>query len=266
MAMETTLGKKTRLLALAALVAVLPLGIWACEDSGDGPDGPTGPATQYNPQMNYPDATITAKIDGATPVAPGATFGIIATFKDANGLPVEGVPLVIVAEDGGAKGYFTYQTNPTLTDANGSASIRVLVSAGCPEDSYTFMIMPVRGPQTIGYVHVVVSGSGGGGTAIVTGVTLTTSTPSVVGGTPANFVATATATPSCTVRFQYQAAGPGLTITWTDAPSGATNPWLFPLTPAAVTVNSTLTVQVMAYCSETGEGIPSSTVNVTVTP
>jgi hypothetical protein len=258
MAMKTKLRRNARLLALLALIAVLPLGFCAC-DAGDGPDGPTGPSTTYNPEIDYPGAMIAADASKST-VAPGETFGIIATLKDANGIPVEGMPLVISAESGGARGCFDFQTNPTLTDESGKASIHVVVSAGCPNGSYTFVIAPVRGPQARGYVGVKVGDTGG--TAIVTGVTLTTSTPSVVEDTEATFIATATATPNCTVRFQYQAAGAGLTVAWANAPAGAANPWLFSLTP---TSQGTLTVMVSAYCGETGEGLVSSPVNVTVT-
>lgn len=255
--MKTRLKRDARLLVLFALLAALPLAIWACGDAGDDVNGPTGPETKYNPDTDYSGATITAKVNRSV-VGPGETFGILATFRDANGALVEGAPLTVWAENG-RTGYFTYQTNPTLTDRAGTASIRVNVSGGCPEDSYTFVIATRDSRSARGYAYVKVSGQGG--TPIVTGLTLTTSTPTVTAGNAATFVATATATPSCTVRFQYQAAGGGLNIAWTNAPAAATNPWLFPLTPTSA---GTLTVLVGAYCNETGRGLVSTPVNVTV--
>lgn len=263
--MKTKLGRDSRLLALFAILAALPLAIWACGDGDDGTSGPTGPSSKYNPKIDYPGATITAKANPST-VAPGETFGILATFKDANGNAVEGAPLAVFAENGAADGFFSYQTNPTLTDGNGNASIHVLVSAGAPEDSYTFVVAtypagPVDGPQARGYVQVKVSGTGG--SPAVTGITLTSPTPSVVAGTSANFIATATATPSCTVGFLYQATGAGLSTGWTPAPAGSINPWIFSLTP---TTAGTLTVLAAAYCVETPTvGLYSDPVNVTVT-
>lgn len=261
--MKTKLKRDARLLALFALIAALPLAIWACGDAGDSTDGPTGPGSVYNPNIDYPGATITAKANPSA-VAPGQTFGILANFKDANGLPVEGVPLGVWAENGHADAYFTYQTNPTLTDASGNASIHVGVSAGCPNDSFTFVVGtypagPINGPQARGYVYVKVGGSGG---PAVTDVTLTSPTSSVVLPNDPTFIATATATTSCTVRFSYQAAGAGLSTGWTAAPLTASNPWLFTLDPSTA---GTLTVLVAAYCNETGIGLVSDPVNVTVT-
>jgi hypothetical protein len=174
------------------------------------------------------------------------------------------MPLAISAEAGGAKGYFDYQTNPTLTDANGSASIRVLVSAGCPEDSYTFVIVPVGGPAARGYVHVVVSGDVASGSEAVTDVQLNSSTPTVTLGTSANFNATTIATAICTEAYIYQATGAGLNTSWLTIPACNGMPSCnFSVTP---TSTGTLTVQVAASCTETDMGDISGTVNVTVNP
>jgi hypothetical protein len=261
MTMKTRMKRDARLLALLALLAVLPLGVLGC-DAGDSPGAPTGPAAQYNPDIDYPGATITA-VANRSSVAPGGDFGIIATIKDANGMPIEGVPLVVSAEMGGAAGYFDFQTNPTLTDGSGKASIGVVVSAGCPAGSYRFMIAPLRGPTARGYVGVTVGGTGGGGTEAITSVALTTSTPSVVAGNAANFNATPTGTPECTEAYFYQAVGAGLSTDWLNLPQCAGSPSCnFAVTP---TSPGTVTVQVAASCTETDRGAWSPTVSVTVT-
>ena len=263
--MKTKLRRDARLLWLFTVLALLPFAIWACSDAGDAPSAPTGPSTKYNPDIDYPGATITANASPST-VAPGETFGVLATYRDANGIPVEGVPLIIAAENGGAIGHFGYQTNPTLTDANGTASIHVTVSAGCPEDSYTFVLGTRSSQSARGYVHVKVGGTSS--SPLVTGLSVVPQALSVVEGTQAVFLATADATTSCTVRFMYQAAGAGLTIPLRDAPPGSTNPWLFelpaPYAPGTL-IPGTLVVQVRAYCDETSLGLASDPVSVTVT-
>ncbi|HWR97836.1 MAG TPA: hypothetical protein VN317_05380 [Candidatus Methanoperedens sp.] len=257
--MSKRLRRDARLIALFAILAVLPLAIWACGDAGDGPGAPPAP----DPSA-YPGATITASVSSST-VGPGDTFTVLAFFKDANGRPVDGMPLAIFAENGGADGYFGYQTNPTLTAANGGASINVTVGADCPEGSYRFVIAtypaaPVNGPQARGYVGIEVSGTAGG-TPTVTGITLTTSTPTVTLPNDPVLVATATATPSCTVNFLYQAAGAGLDATFSPSPQPTTGTWLFTLDP---TTAGTLTVLVGAYCIETNDGLWSAPVSITV--
>lgn len=252
--------RDARLLVLLSLLALLPLAIWACADAGDGPGAPTGPSTKYNPGMDQKGATLVATASRST-VGPGETFGISATFKDANGLPVEGAPIIVGAEAGIRQPAFSYQTNPTLTDANGMASIKVTVPADCPLDSYTFVVATHAGvgaATTRTFVHIVV---GGTATAIVTGLTLTTSTATVEEDTAAVFLATATATPSCTVVFQYQATGAGVNIPWTNAPAGTRNPWQFSVTPPNA---GTLSVLVSAFCNENGRGLVSDPVTVTV--
>src|SRR5512143_1706859 len=134
--MNTRLKRDARLLLLFALLAALPLAIWACSDAGDSPGGPTGPSSKYNPNIDYPGATITARAEPSNVTAPGVVT-ILAYFKDANGLPVEGVPLTIVAE-GGATAYFSVDTNPTLTGSNGGASINLNVLDNCPTGSFGF--------------------------------------------------------------------------------------------------------------------------------
>jgi hypothetical protein len=174
--------------------------------------------------------------------------------------------LVAWAEDGGAAGSFSYQTNPTLTDADGNASIHVVVSADCPEDSYTFVIATRSAWSARGYAYIHVGGAPT--QPVVTGVTLLPTSLSVVEGTQATFLATVTATPACTVKFQYQAAGAGMNIPLRNAPPGSVNPWLFslpsPTAPGTLSVG-TLTVQVAAYCEETNTGLVSDPASVSVT-
>lgn len=235
--------RDARLLMLFAVLAALPLMIWAC-DAGDGPGGPTGPATQYNPNSDYPGATITA-VANTSSVAPGGEFDIIATFKDANGLPVQGVPLAVSAESGGALGYFGYNTSPTLTDGSGKASIGVVVSAGCPGGSYRFMIYPVRGPDARGYVGVMVAGEG---VATIESVEITTSTATITTGEDAAFEIAAVGVNGCTVEAQYRATGAGFNTTWLPEPPEVNDYFPFTLTPYST---GTLRVYARARCQQT---------------
>lgn len=262
--MKSTRRSDSRLLALFGVLALLPLAIWACTSAGDGPGAPTGPPTVYNPGMDQAGATIDVVVSDPT-VPPGGQIGILATFRDANGRPVHGAPLAVWPEAGDAAApYFSYNTNPTLTDANGQASIHINVSATCPNDSYTFVIAtypagPINGPQARGYAHVVVTGTGAN---IVTDITLITSTPSITLGQPANFLATAIATPGCAVRMQYQSIGGGLPSgSWLPVTPANINPWGFSLTPLST---GTLTVVARAYCSGGSTYVVSDPVNVTV--
>lgn len=194
--MKTRLRKDARLLALFAVLAALPLAIWACGDAGDSPGGPTGPGSKYNPNIDYPGATITTRVNPST-VSPGETFGILATFRDANGLPVEGVPLITWV-DGGAGAYFSIQTDPTMTDASGNASIHLFANEWCPNDSYTFVIATQRAWSARGYAHVKVTGATAGA---VTAVSVTGEAAPTVGA-DATYVATVTAT--CTYELEFQ--------------------------------------------------------------
>lgn len=259
--MKARTRRDSRLLAMFGILAVLPLAIWACTDAGDAPAPPTGPGTRYDPRMDQRGATITATATNST-WAPGTIQGITAVFRDGNGLPVEGAPLAISTEGNFSHPPFTFNTNPTLTDGNGMASIKVTVPADCPTDSYTFVIStfpagPVDGPMARGYVHIVVSGAG---SAAITSIVLSTTTPSVTLPDDVNLQAVATATAGCTPALSYKATGAGINVpNWTGVPGS--NPWLFSLDPSAP---GTLTVFVAAFCTETGEGLVSDAVNVTV--
>ncbi len=230
--MKSTKRSDARRLALFGLLALLPLAIWAC-DAGDAPGPPTGPATVYNPAMDQTGATITAQASSST-VNAGTTFGISATFKDANGRPVEGAPLGVWPEAGDRSApYFSYATNPTLTDANGQASMHIYVVPTCPSDSFTFVVAThpgLDGPFARALVHVVVRGSG---VPIPPGG-VTVSTPSTPTGNVALFVGEAetytTGGASCnnndTVEYELSATDqtatgwsttPSATFTWATA-------------------------------------------------
>lgn len=203
--MRTTRGAK-RLIPLLALLLFFPLAIAGC-DAGDGGGDPTGPSTQYVPGMDFPGASLTATATPST-VAPGERVGILATFRDANGVPVQGVGVGVYPEAGTASApYFSYETNPTLTDSSGTASIGVWVSAGCPRGSYTLVVQTFPGAPsdaafTKAYVHIRVAGTGTGAVLSVTlsgPATLTLSGASVSGAYQADVVAA-----GCTPEIAFQ--------------------------------------------------------------
>jgi hypothetical protein len=244
--MKTRLTRDARLLVLFAVLAALPLAIWACSDAGDGPGGPTGPSSKYNPNIDYPGATITTRAEPSSVAAPGVVT-ILAFFKDANGLPVEGVPLTIVAE-GGASAFFTVQTNPTLTGPNGGASINITVLAECPTGSYGFLIRTQRAWSAEGHVGFEVTGGGGGGGVTVTSVAIVADQPSVTAGADAFFTITAVAPSGCTAEVQYNAVGAGLLTGWFPLVADGLLP---PGQYSVGTISAgTLTVQARATCVE----------------
>lgn len=161
--MKTTAMTAARLVSALALAA----GLWACSNNaGDEPVPPTGPGTEYNPETDTPGARIRV---AATPdsVAPGEEFDLVSVFTNADGQPVDGVPLTAEADAGGAvdpnasAGCFTFFTNPTLTDAGGHASIGVRVSSDCPNESYTFKVSSTSpGPRAHGIASIHVRGTG----------------------------------------------------------------------------------------------------------
>jgi hypothetical protein len=168
--MKTTRKTVARLLPLLAILAVLPFAVWSCEDAGDEPDGPTGPFSQYNPEMDTPGAKIKVSVKGET--FPGGEFDLMASFTDGDGKPVPGVPLTAQAETGtgNVAKYFTFDVNPSITSAQGKASIHVKIAADCPEGSYRFVVYsapggagPVNGPYARGFAGVTVSGVGTAG-------------------------------------------------------------------------------------------------------
>jgi hypothetical protein len=266
--MKTTRTSVARLLPLLTLLALLPISPLGCADDGSEVNDPTGPSTQYNPVTDLPGATIA--LNGNFSVGPGGGFDVIATFRNAAGVAVNGVPLVIRAETGGGAvaGYFSFDTNPTLTDGAGRASIHVNVSATCPRGSYrlvvrTFPAGPVNAPFATAYTGVMVEGVG---ISIVSSVSLTTSTSSVTLPNNAIFNAVAVAAGTCQLVMEYQAAGAGIGPTsWTSLGGPPTdNPKLFSLTPTSV---GTLTVLVRAYCVGNVAGaVTSDSVAVTVAP
>jgi hypothetical protein len=262
--MKATRTTVARLLPLLALLALLPFATWSCEDAGDEPAGPTGPGSQYNPAMDTPGARIKVQTQGE--VGPGGEFDLIAAFTDGDGRPVQGIPLTAQAETGTGKvvDYFTFDTNPTITNAQGRASIHVNVSADCPEGSYHFVVSsspggdgPVNGPYARGFAGVTVSGVG---TAAVSVVTLITTTPTVelVSGLGnAVFSIEATKTDTCTLVITYDAVGVGYAVSGSTYHTG--------LLSLPVSSTGTLTVQVTGYCSEDPtETVLSAPVSVTV--
>lgn len=245
-----------RFFPLLAILLLLPLGLFGC-DAGDGGGDPSGPSTQYTPGMDLPGATLTARLDRGG-IAPGDEFVVVANFRDANGVPVEGIPVGVYAEAGSASApYFTFLTNPSLTDREGYASIGVIVSPGCPSGSYT-LVVQTASPFIRTFVHFGVSGEG---TAAVLSVTLTTPTSTVTLPGNATFVVDLTTTAGCTpvVEASYAGAGvnPSPGFAMVDYPT-------FSLTPQSP---GTLTVVVRAYCDGTdpSTAVVSSPVNVTVT-
>ncbi|HEY6000364.1 MAG TPA: hypothetical protein VI078_13835 [bacterium] len=213
--MNTRLKRDARLLVLFAVLAALPLAIWACSDAGDSPGGPTGPSSKYNPNIDYAGATITTRAEPSSITAPGVV-SILAYFKDANGLPVEGVPLSIAAE-GGASAYFSAQTNPTLTGPNGGASINLNVLETCPTGSYAFTIYTGRAWSAEGHVGFMVTGGSGGGTGAVTSVVITSGNQAPLLNATEKYVATVTETCSSgyVLEFNFD-DGLGWTIAAAD--------------------------------------------------
>jgi len=246
-----------RFLAAALLLAGLPF--IGCADAGDDGGTPTGPAAQYTPGMDFVGSTISTRTSGE--VSQGMRFEILAQFLDGTGMPVEGVPLLAWDEEDGC---FSFATDPTLTNADGKASIPVFVSPTCLEGSYTITVStapvePLNGPRVDAFVHVYVRSSS---VAAVTSISLETTTASVEIPADANFVATALATASCNLRMDYQAAGAGLSISWTSLGVPPDNPSLFAVTPTSA---GALTVVVRAYCSGGSTYIVSDPVTVNVT-
>jgi hypothetical protein len=258
-----------RFLPTLFLCAAAAVALTGCYSSGPDSSTPTGPSSKYNPQIDYPGAKITAT--GPDTAYIGTGFDVVATFVDGNGHPVEGIPLIIVAENslGRVNGYFSFITNPTLTDGNGHASLGVKVLAGCPEESFTFHVFtqpadPAKAPTADGYAHVHVKD---GHIPAVSAVTLTTTTPSVTVPTAANFIATVDANAYCDLVVQYEAAGV-LTAGWTNTPTPSGNPNLFSIDTSTVGTTGTLTVVARAYCSNSTppiEYVVSSPVNIAVT-
>jgi len=168
MAMNATHKTVARLLPLLAILAVLPFSICSCTKVGDEPEGPTGPASQYNPQMNTPGAKIVVRTEGSS--EPGGVFALSAAFTDGDGRPVAGIPLTVQAETGTGNvvGYFTFEANPNVTDAQGRISTHVTVADSCPPGSYTFVVSsapggvgPVNGPYARGFGSVYVGAIAG---------------------------------------------------------------------------------------------------------
>ena len=256
--MKTRLRKDARLLALFAVLAALPLAIWACGDAGDSPGGPTGPASKYNPNKDYPGATITTS---GRPVDGGAGRDL----RDpgdlpgrATALPVEGVPLFISAEIGGAGGYFSYQTNPTLTDAQRERlDPRDRHRLAVPRAATRFVIVTQRAWSAQRGTRTSRSAAPRRRPVVTGDDAPAPRRRASSSGTQATFLATVTATPACTIRFQYQASGAGMNIPEERRRRGSVNPWLFslpsPTAPGTLSVG-TLTVQVAAYCEETNDG------------
>jgi hypothetical protein len=158
--MKTTKKTVARLLPLLALLSLLPFATCSCEDAGDEPAGPTGPSSQYNPEMDYAGAKLVVKAEPGV-VGPGDFFDLIATFTDAEGRPVSGVPLTAQVEAGGVGAEnFTFTTNPTMTNQQGRASIRVDISLTCPSGSYSFIVSSTMpGPRALGQSGITVKGS-----------------------------------------------------------------------------------------------------------
>lgn len=260
----TASGKSvTRLLPVLALLAVLPFSILSCTKAGDEPEGPTGPGSQYNPELDTPGAKIAVDVDRN--VSPGVKFALAAAFTDGDGRPVPGVPLTVQVETGTGNvvGYFQFEANPNITDAQGRISTHLTPAADCPNGSYTIVVFsapggdgPVNGPHARGYGGIYV---GGAGVAAVTQVTLTTSTPVVVMPGNAVFQVDVVNTSTCTPQITFQAAGAGLAV-----PAGTAGSALIDLTPTAP---GTLVVIAAAYCTETPtQKVYSDPVSVTVNP
>jgi len=203
--MKTNRKTVARLLPLLAILAVLPFATWSCEDAGDEPDGPTGPYSQYNPEMDTPGATIKVGVKGDT--FPGSEFDLMATFTDGDGKPVQGVPLTAQAETGTGNvvTYFTFDVNPSITSAQGKASIHVRIAADCPGGSYQFVVYSAPSnssvtPYARGFAGIKV---GAGGVATVTSVSVIAGPNAVTQFDAASYVARVTTTAGCTPEVQF---------------------------------------------------------------
>jgi hypothetical protein len=203
--MKTTRKTVARLLPLLAILAVLPFAVWSCEDAGDEPDGPTGPYSQYNPELDTPGAAIKVSVKGDT--FPGGEFDLMARFTDGDGRAVQGVPLTAQAETGAGNvvKYFTFDVNPSITSAQGHASIHVRIAADCPQGSYQFMVYSAPADSTVapyarGYAGIKV---GEGGVSTVTGVSVIAGPNAVTQFDAASYVARVTTTAGCTPEVQF---------------------------------------------------------------
>jgi hypothetical protein len=199
--MKTTRKTVARLLPLLAMLALLPFATWSCEDAGDEPDDPTGPASFYNPEIDTQGAKIKISVKGET--FPGGEFDLMTAFTDGDGKPVQGAPLTARAESGTGNvvKYFSFDVNPTITNAQGKASIHVRIAADCPEGSYNFVVSsspPAATARGIAQIKV-----GEGGVATVTSVSVIAGPSSVTQGDNADYVARVTATGGCTPEVQF---------------------------------------------------------------
>lgn len=185
---------------LVALAAAFSLQAGGCTKAGDSPGGPTGPPTRYNPDMDYSRAGLSARADRNL-VPPGETFTILATFWDAENRPIEGGPVYVYPEAGPASApYFSYATNPTITNAAGKVSILVAVALTAPPGSYTLVV--ATGPSVNdafakAYVHIRVPAIRGVYTVEVSGDT------SLTQGDTASYLATGTSTAGCNPEVQF---------------------------------------------------------------
>jgi hypothetical protein len=250
-----------KLLPVLALLALAPFMLLNC-DSGDEADGPTGPDSAFHPGVNPQSPGLTAKVYG-TPTQ-GGKFTIVAWYNTAKGTPVEGQEIYIQAEDGTAPaaGYFTFDTNPTVTGANGGASIGVNVDGGTPAGSYTFVLWEGPKPDVKAYAHIQVGTSL---VASISSVTVTTSTPviTVASGANAIFTVTAAANSLCTVNMTYSQLGSADALVTDAVVPGAGNPRTFPIASPFLAGN--LIVTAKAWCAETPTVIVTSSVDATVT-
>jgi hypothetical protein len=268
--MKATRTTVARLLPLLALLALLPFATWSCDELEDEPDGPTGPASQYNPEMNATGAGISVKTkDESLPGIEyqGGDFALIAVLKDGEGRPMQGVPLTVQAEtgEGDITQYFSFDVNPSITNAAGLASFEVIVAANCPPGSYRFVVRsspgsePVSGPTAMGFAGIKIQR---GSETAITSVTLTSLASSYLVGESANFSVTASAVNCTTVNISYDATGPSGFNTTATVP-GTSLTRVFSVGP--IGSSGALSVIANAWCSAPVATSPVSSSVATVT-
>lgn len=231
-----------KLLPVLAFLALVPFLLLNC-DSGDEADGPTGPDSTYKPLVNPASPGLTAQTVG-NPIQ-GGKFTVIAWYNNAQGAPVQGQEIYIQSESGDAPAapYFTFDTNPTVTGANGGCSIGAHVSADTPPGSYTLVLWEGPKPDVKAYVGVQVA-------ALTVGETIDqpnapSGPTSVTVGATTDYTVDSMLRTSFGDEVEYQ-------ISWGD---GTTSPWIGSTTVPipwgwahAWATDSTYDVKVIARC------------------